>query len=67
MKDNLFEMLLTLFEKTLTQLKEKHTSISESDIEREKQADGHASSIAGTHASFIKSAHIDSIRVFTYD
>ena len=63
MKDNLFEMLLTLFEKTLTQLKENHASTSESDIDREKQAGASPE----THASFIKSAHSDSIRVFTFD
>ncbi len=62
MKDNLFEMLLSLFEKTLTQLKEKHASTSKNDIDREKQTDNHV----GTDLAFIKSAHRDSIRVFTH-
>ena len=65
MKDNLFEMLLNLFEKTLTQLKESHASTSKNDIDREKQADVHGSSSADL--AFVKSAHRDSIRVFTYD
>ena len=67
MKDNLFEMLLTLFEKTLTQLKENHASTNNNDTEHEQQADIQGSSKTGTHASFIKSAQDDSIRVFTSD
>ena len=67
MKDNLFEMLLNLFEKTLTQLKEKHASTSKNDMDREKQADGHGSSNAGSDLAFIKCAHRDSTRIFTYD
>ena len=67
MKDNLFEMLLNLFEKTLTQLKEKHALISKNDMDGEKQADVHGASNAGTELDFFKSAHRDSIRIFTYD
>lgn len=67
MKDNLFEMLLTLFEKTLTQLKETHASTSNDDAEREEHADTHPSSSTESHPSFIRSAHADSIRIFTND
>jgi uncharacterized protein Smg (DUF494 family) len=67
MKDNLFEMLLNLFEQTLAQLKEKHASTSKNDMDREKQADVHGSSNAESALAFVKSAHRDSIRVFTYD
>lgn len=61
MKDNLFEMLLNLFEKTLTQLKESHLSTNKNDLDHEKQDDHHTES----QAAFIRSAHEDSIRVFT--
>jgi len=63
MKDNLFEMLLNLFEKTLTQLKETRLS-NTSDTDLEKQTDTHASNTE-TQTAFVKSAHSDSIRVFT--
>ena len=66
MKDNLFEMLLNLFEKTLTQLKESHALNSASD-EEDKQVDVHGSSQMGKSLTFVKAAHCDSIRVFTYD
>ncbi len=65
MKDNLFEMLLNLFEKTLSQLKESRLSVDNNDTDNEKQVDTHASSITGTKTAFIKSADEDSIRVFT--
>ena len=61
MKDNLFEMLLTLFEKTLTQLKESHASMSSDEANKDSQA----TSNAQAYPSFIKPAHPDSIRVFT--
>lgn len=61
MKDSLFEMLLSLFEKTLTQLKEKHTLTDKNDIDREKQTEGHAI----TDVAFFKAASCDTTRVFT--
>ncbi len=67
MKDNLFEMLLNLFEKTLTQLKEKHASTHKDDIDREKQAETQGSVNVETDVAFVKSSHRDSMRVFTYD
>ncbi len=61
MKDNLFEMLLNLFEKTLTQLKESHLSTNKKDMDHEKQDDHHVE----TQAAFIRSPHRNSVRVFT--
>lgn len=63
MKDNLFEMLLNLFEKTLTQLKESHARGS-----MEKLAEKNAVHVAknAVHAEFIKVAQSNSMRVFTY-
>lgn len=66
MKDNLFEMLLNLFEKTLTQLKESHELKDTNGVD-DKQADVHGSSQTGKALTFVKAAHRDSIRVFTYD
>lgn len=66
MKDNLFEMLLNLFEKTLTQLKETHASTSKNDIDCEKQTDVQDVSNSGADLAFIRPARHDSIRVFTH-
>ncbi len=67
MKDNLFEMLLNLFEKTLSQLKENHepTIVEETDDNQEMSA--HTSLREGTYPSFVKSAELHSTRIFTYD
>jgi len=67
MKDNLFEMLLTLFEKTLSQLKENHepTTVEEADDNQEMNA--HTSLREGTYPSFVKSAGLHSTRIFTHD
>ena len=64
MKDNLFEMLLNLFEKTLTQLKENHTLSSNNALDHEKQADDQASN-SDEKTAFIRAASDHSIRVFT--
>lgn len=64
MKDNLFEMLLNLFEKSLTQLKKSHKSAdqdSQEFIDDEEMLD------ADEHALHIKSAQHNSTRVLTYD
>ena len=65
MKDNLFEMLLTLFEKTLTQLKENHASMNLDEAGRESSGGTDVSMHASAYPSFIKAPHPDSIRVFT--
>jgi uncharacterized protein Smg (DUF494 family) len=62
MKDNLFEMLLSLFEKTLTQLKENHIPTIE-----DHKSDESTSSVITTEVSFVKSAQQHSMRVFTAD
>ena len=66
MKDSLFEMLLNLFEKTLTQLKENHTS-KKNDLDSEKQTDSHASFRSEANLALVKSVQGDSIRVFTQE
>ena len=67
MKDNFFEMLLNLFERTLSQLKERQASTNKTEVEREKQADAHGSSHVEAEMAFIKSANCHSMRVFTRD
>jgi len=69
MKESLFAILLTLFEKTLTQLKENHLSTNK-EAEIEKQVEDDSESIVGIkgmNIEFIKSADQKSMRVFTYD
>jgi Smg protein len=61
MKDNLFEMLLNLFEKTLTQLKESHVSMSESP----QQVGNQTATKEETPAVFIRSARSESVRIFS--
>ncbi len=64
MKDNFFEMLLNLFEKTLTQLKERHGSTSENNMSGEKKPETHAPLNGQDRSAWIQSANRDSIRVF---
>lgn len=64
-KDNLFEMLLSLFEKTLTQLKETHLA-----NESNKQADSTQADTApvyNTDLIYVKSANPIATRVYTDD
>jgi len=65
MKDNLFEMLLNLFEKTLTQLKESRVSSTISDTDNEKLDDLHSSSHSEHQTAFVRPAHSNSTRIFT--
>lgn len=68
MKDNLFEMLLNLFELTLTQLKEKHHSISKNNADAEKQADiPLVADEQGAQLVFVRSPLPSSVRVFTHN
>lgn len=64
MKDNLFEMLLNLFEKTLTQLKENHELVHADD---KTEATMHALPLGNVQAMVTQSCRPDSVRVFTYD
>jgi Smg protein len=62
MKDNLFELLLNLFEKSLTQIQKSHHSTEQESAglhEEELQSD--------SQTLHIKSAQEQSTRVFTYD
>jgi Smg protein len=61
MKDNLFEMLLNLFEKTLTQLKESHMSAND----RSQQVDDELSPKEAAEAVFVRSARSNSVRIFS--
>jgi uncharacterized protein Smg (DUF494 family) len=71
MKDSLFEMLLNLFEKTLTQLKEKHlssnTNTKASNQENQIDTSSTAHQKTGVQLEFIKRAGSNSLRVFTPD
>lgn len=63
MKDNLFEMLLNLFEKSLTQLQKSHQS---ADKESPEQINEEMLQ-AEDQALHLKSAQQKSTRVFTYE
>ena len=65
MKDNLFEMLLNLFEKTLTQIKENHASTGTHNKEHDESVGAQGSTHASANLAFVQPAHHDSIRVFT--
>ncbi|HRD69036.1 MAG TPA: DUF494 family protein [Legionella sp.] len=64
MKDNLFEMLLNLFEKSLTQLQKNHKSPKPDSTESAHDED---SSHSEEEVLRIKSAQTDSTRVLTYE
>ncbi len=65
MKDNLFEMLLNLFEKTLSQLKKEHASVNKADVDPSTLVDDKTS--LQSDLAFIRSKSYDAIRVFTQD
>ncbi|CEG57901.1 DUF494 family protein [Legionella fallonii] len=64
MKDNLFEMLLNLFEKSLTQLQKSHESIDKNSSESEDAED---LSNSDAQNLYVKSAQHASTRVLTYE
>ncbi|HEN4771352.1 TPA: DUF494 family protein [Legionella pneumophila] len=64
MKDNLFEMLLNLFEKSLTQLQKSHKS---NDQDSQNQLLEEDLLSTEEQSLFIKSAQHKSTRIFTYD
>lgn len=64
MKDNLFEMLLNLFEKSLSQLQKNQKSVDEGSAEL---FDVDFISNEEENALYIKSAQDKSTRVFTYE
>jgi Smg protein len=64
MKDNLFELLLNLFEKSLTQLqKGHHNNDTESTESNEDEQLAHADN----QSLYLKPAQQQSTRIFTYD
>ncbi|KTD73862.1 DUF494 family protein [Legionella tucsonensis] len=64
MKDNLFEMLLSLFEKSLTQLQKSHKTADQDASEQLNEEDIGASEEQVMH---LKLQEHTSTRVFTYD
>lgn len=65
MKDNLFEMLLTLFEKTLTQLRENYPTMDVEDLAQLNQMDENDASEMCDYTALVKLAHCNSMRVFS--
>lgn len=59
MKDNLFEMLMSFFEKTLSQIKERQTPEKNEDLSEE--------GLNMNDVMIIQAAKPSSIRVFTHD
>lgn len=64
MKDNLFEMLLNLFEKSLTQLQKSHKPVDQEQLIQLNEDEIFNSE---DQALFIKSSKNESTRVFTYE
>ncbi len=65
MKDNLFELLLSLFEKTLSQLKEKQQTLTPSDESRDDNDVTTSDKKVGVQVQVLKEATNLSTRVFT--
>ena len=65
MKDNLFELLLNLFEKTLTQLKEKKQTVVPSDVSKDAGEDLNVAKRVGVEVQIFKEASDTATRVFT--
>ena len=66
MKDNLFEILLNLFEKTLTQLKDAPVDVGKNASSQEQSMDSETALAVDTGLAVIRSAHPDAMRIFTY-
>lgn len=63
MKDNLFELLLNLFEQSLSQLQKKHQSVDpDSEVLLEEEPE-----YSDSQSLYLRTAHLNSTRVFTYD
>ena len=63
MKDNLFELLLNLFEQSLSQLQKSNQSIDPDTLE----LNGEEGSNSENQSLYIRNAQLNSTRVFTYD
>jgi len=64
MKDNLFELLLSLFEKTLSQLKEKEQSLTPNEEIGEEKELKSADKKVGVQVQFLKEANSNATRVY---
>ena len=65
MKDNLFELLLNLFEKTIAQLKEKRQATAPNDESRDAGANLTVAKRVGVEVQIFKEADDAATRVFT--
>lgn len=65
MKDNLFEILLNLFETTLTKLKENSFASSDKAIGKTEEASSSFFAPKTLRTEFLQSANATSMRVFT--
>lgn len=65
MKDSLFEMLLTLFEKTLAQLKDQTTKVTAEGIQKRNDESSIPQEEAEAETHFFKTAKSESMRIFT--
>ena len=66
MKDNLLEMLMNLFETSLSQLQKNHQAIDEKqpEVTDGDEIEGHGQ---GIEAKYFKSPQHESTRIFTYE
>lgn len=63
MKDNLFELLLNLFEQSLSQLQKKHQSVdSDPEVLLDEESDH-----LDNQSLYIRTALLSSTRIFTYE
>lgn len=67
MKDNLLELLLNLFEKTLSQLKESNAASNQDPVDDETTELFTSSDVAALDFSYLKAAKDNSTRVFSFD
>ena len=69
MKDNLLELLLNLFEKTLSQIKESSIASNSdpNDVETEITESFISSDVSALDFSYLKAAKDNSMRVFSFD
>ena len=65
MKDNFFEMLLNLFEKTLSQLRKSHTAVLENGANQDNNLGDPTAAGGDGKVVFVKEATENSMRVFT--
>ncbi|MFA5960233.1 MAG: DUF494 family protein [Tatlockia sp.] len=62
MKDSLFELLMTFFEKSLSQLQENHSAKAQENSQDDSEPDG---SVLSKRTRMVKAAKTTAVRVFT--